>query len=350
MFFKSDNTAPVCPEIMQAIIEANKGFATPYGGDDLSQKLTQSYSDLFETNLAIFPVLTGSAANCLALSVIAPPYGIIYAHPESHIYTDECGAPGFYTRGAKIELIEGDNNKICPKALKKKLEKAGFGNVHASQPALVTITQATELGTIYSVDEIKEISDISHFYGLILHVDGARFANALATLKTSPHKASVEPGIDILSFGATKNGAMAAEAVIFFNKNLVQDFHYRQKNAAHLLSKMRYVSAQLLAYVENDLWLKNARHANQMAKDLADGIIGAQKGKLTSPVQANEIFIEIPHSILDQLEAKGAQFYRWPYPSPTSNLIRLVTSFCTTPKEVQDFLNVLTFDAPKTML
>ncbi|MDP3532509.1 MAG: low specificity L-threonine aldolase [Alphaproteobacteria bacterium] len=339
MYFKSDNTSPICPEMMQAIIDANNGYFTPYGADDLSLKLKSTYSDVFETNVTIFPVLTGSAANCLALSVITPPYGIIYAHSESHIYTDECGAPGFYTRGAKIEPIEGEQGKICPNELKKRLSKAGFGNVHASQPAMVTVTQLTELGTIYSLDELKEISDIAHFYGLPVHMDGARFANAVATLNVSSKKASLDSGIDILSLGATKNGAMAAEAVLFFNEAHVKDFAYRQKNAGHLISKMRFVSAQLLAYVKDDLWLRNAEKANFMAQKLSEGLVNSGKAKILYPVQGNELFVEMDHMLLCHLEAKGAQFYRWS--NADSTIIRLVTSFSTNLEDVHQFLNLV---------
>lgn len=339
MFFKSDNTSPICPKIMQAIIDANNDYFAPYGNDDLSQNLKSIYSNLFETDVCIFPVLTGSAANCLALSVITPPYGIIYAHSESHIYTDECGAPGFYTRGAKIEPIEGDLSKINPQELKKKLSKAGFGNVHASQPAIVTVTQLTELGTVYNLDELKEISDIAHFYGLPVHMDGARFANAVATLGVSPQKASHEAGIDILSLGATKNGAMAAEAVLFFNEEHVKDFAFRQKNAGHLLSKMRFISAQLVAYVKDGLWLRNAEKSNFMAQKLSEGLIKTGKAKILYPIQGNELFIEMDHSLLCHLEAKGAQFYRWPHADSTT--IRLVTSFSTNLEDVHQFLNLV---------
>lgn len=339
MFFKSDNTSPVCPEIMQAIIQANNSYFNPYGTDNLSLNLKEAYTNLFETNVNIFPVLTGSAANCLALSVTTPPYGIIYAHSESHIYTDECGAPGFYTRGAKIESIEGDLGKICPNELKKKLSKAGFGNVHASQPAIVSVTQITELGTIYTIDELREISDIAHYYNLPVHVDGARFANAVVHLNVSPKEVSFDAGVDILSLGATKNGAMAAEAVLFFNESHVKDFSYRQKNAGHLLSKMRFISAQLLAYIKDDLWLQNASKANLMAQKLKEGLINSNKAKILYPVEGNELFVEMDNALLCHLELKGAQFYRWR--NAESTIIRLVTSYSTNLEDIHQFLNIV---------
>lgn len=326
MNFCSDNVTGVSPEIMAALAAANEGAAMPYGQDECSQRLSAQFSELFETDVAVFPVATGSAANALALSVMTPPFGAIYCHAESHINVDECGAPEFYTGGAKLVTLPGDG-KIRAADLAMTLAKAGAGVVHHVQPAAVSLTQATEAGTVYSTDEVQQIAEVTHTHDLKLHMDGARFANAVVSLGCTPADITWRAGVDVLSFGATKNGAMAAEAVVFFNRDLADTFSYRRKRSGHLFSKMRFLSAQLEAYITDDLWLRNAAHANQMAAKLAEGLASLPEVKLCYPVEANEIFIELPTHVIQGLLDDGFQFYRWE--GEASTTIRLVTAFNT---------------------
>lgn len=336
MNFCSDNVTGVAPEIMAALAAANTGAAMPYGNDEYSQRLEAKFAELFETAVTVFPVATGSAANALALSVMAPPFGAIYCHAESHINADECGAPEFYTGGAKLVTLAGTHGKIRAAELATILAHAGAGIVHHVQPAAVSLTQATEAGTVYSAMEVHEIASVAHAHGLSLHMDGARFANAVVSLGCSPADITWRAGVDVLSFGATKNGAMAAEAVVFFNQSLAETFRYRRKRSGHLFSKMRFLSAQLEAYITDDLWLKNAAHANQMAAHLAAGLVKLPGVQLCHPVEANEIFIQLPEAVIEGLVADGFQFYRWE--GEHSTTLRLVTAFNTSQEDVTAFL------------
>ncbi|MFB2892637.1 low specificity L-threonine aldolase [Aerosakkonemataceae cyanobacterium BLCC-F50] len=332
MNFCSDNVTGVAPEIMAALIAANQGTAMPYGNDEYTQRLQTLFSELFETDVIVFPVATGSSANSLALSVITPPYGAIYCHNESHINLDECGAPEFYTGGAKLVTIPGEHGKFSADDLAVKLKKAGAGIVHHIQPAAVSITQATEAGTVYTVDEIRQIAEVTHAHNLSLHLDGARFANAVVSLGCTPADITWRAGVDILSFGATKNGAMAAEAVVFFNKKLAESFAFRRKRGGHLFSKMRFLSVQLEAYIKDDLWLKNANNANNMAAKLVEGLINLPGAKLCHPVEANEIFIQLPEAVIQGVFAEGFQLYRWE--GEDSTTLRIVTAFNTKEEDV----------------
>ena len=334
--FSSDNLTEVCPEIMEALVAANKGNMMPYGADEYTQRLKEKFSELFETPVTVFPVATGTAANSLALSAIAPAYGAIYCHGESHINLNECGAPEFYTGGAKLMTVNGTDAQIHSHDLEKVLEKAGAGVVHYVQPAAVSITQATEAGTVYLPEEITEISKLTHTHNLYLHMDGSRFANAVVSLGCAPADITWRAGVDVLCFGATKNGAMAAEAVIFFDAELAKRFSYRCKRGGHLFSKMRYLSAQLEAYITDNLWLKNASHANKMATKLAQGLVELPLVRLCHPVEVNEIFVEIPESVLAGLRADGFQFYVWQ--QGALPIIRLVTAFNTRDEDVNAFL------------
>ncbi|MCL2933452.1 MAG: low specificity L-threonine aldolase [Trichodesmium sp. MAG_R03] len=336
MNFCSDNVTEICPEIIAALIAANERAMMPYGADKYTQTLESKFSSIFEVPVTVFPVATGSAANALALSVIAPGYGAIYCHAQSHINVDECGAPEFYTGGAKLVTLNGTDAQIHPSELSKALEKAGAGVVHHVQPAAVSITQATEAGTVYLPEEIGEIAKITHGHNLYLHVDGARFANAVVSLDCAPADITWRAGVDVLCLGATKNGAMAAEAVIFFNQDLAKTFAYRRKRSGHLFSKMRYLSTQLEAYITDDLWLKNATHANQMATKLAQGLVELPFVRLCHPVEANEIFVEIPKSVVNSLRGDGFHFYVWQ--EETLPIIRLVTAFNTREEHVDALL------------
>jgi threonine aldolase len=336
MNFASDNVTSVSPEIMAALNAANHGAAMPYGQDEYTQRLENQFKELFETDLAIFPVATGSAANALALSVMTPPFGAIYCHAESHINLDECGAPEFYTGGAKLVTVPGSDGKLYAADLAEVLGHAGAGVVHHVQPAAVSITQATEAGTVYTPDEIHALAEVAKSYSLYLHVDGARFANAIVSLGCSPAELTWRAGVDILCFGATKNGAMAAEAVVFFNQTLARTFGYRRKRAGHLFSKMRFLSAQLEAYLKEDLWLRNAKNANQMARKLAQGLEGLPGVKLCYPVEVNEIFVQLPETVIRGLLAEGFKFYRWQ--GDNSTIVRLVTAFNTSETDVTTFI------------
>ncbi|MGB3263599.1 MAG: low specificity L-threonine aldolase [Microcoleus sp.] len=329
MNFCSDNATGVSPEIMAAIGAANCGAVMSYGDDEYTQRLQVKFSDLFETSVTVFPVATGSAANALSLAVMTPPYGAVYCHADSHINLDECGAPEFFTGGAKLVTVTGDRSKIEADTLAKIIEKAGAGVVHHVQPAAVSITQATEAGTVYNPAEIARISEVVRAHNLHLHVDGARFANAVVSLGCSPADVTWRAGVDILSFGATKNGAMAAEAVVFFNQELAETFPFYRKRSGHLFSKMRFLSAQLEAYITDDLWLKNASHANNMAAKIAEGWAGLEQVKFCHPVEANEIFMQLPESVIASVLAEGFLFYRW-----DGCTVRLVTAFNTREQDV----------------
>src|SRR5208282_2476622 len=261
-------------------------------------------------------------------------------HDHAHIAVDECGAVEFYTHGAKLVLIEGKHGKLTPEAIARALKAFRKGDVHSVQPAVISITQATESGTVYTLKEIAEIAALAKAHGMKLHMDGARFANALAHLGVSPAEMAWKTGIDVLSFGATKNGALCAEAGVFFHPDDARDFEYRRKKAGHLVSKMRFVSAQLLSYLENDRWLATAARANALAKRLAQGLAGVAHADIAHPVEANAIFVHLPDKTVAHLRAGGARFLDWAPPENGRTLIRLVTSFATPDADIERFLDI----------
>ncbi|HXA35336.1 MAG TPA: low specificity L-threonine aldolase [Steroidobacteraceae bacterium] len=337
--FKSDNVTPACDVIMAAIQDANVGSVPSYGGDELTQRLQNVASDVFGREVAIFPVTTGTAANALALSEITPPYGAVYCHDAAHIVTDECGAPEFFTGGAKMIGFPTANGKITPEQLVSAIAFAEDMGVHHVKPGAVSVSQATEWGTVYELSELSALGTVARQHALPLHMDGARFANALVHLGCSPAEATWKSGVDVLSLGATKNGALCAEAVVFFDPARVRDFERRRKRAGHLWSKLRFVSAQLLAYFENALWLANARHANAMASALGEGLRSVRGASLLQSVDANEVFVALPEATVAALENQGFEFYRWPLcTTPTGVAIRLVTSYATPRVHVDEFL------------
>jgi threonine aldolase len=337
--FSSDHVAPACDAILSALNKANEGFVTSYGGDELTAKLQSVASELFEKQVAVFPVTSGTAANALALSQIVPPFGAIYCHEGAHIVTDEAGAPGFFTGGAQLIGFPAADGKIRPEQLTKAVAFAEDLGIHHVKPGAVTLTQATEWGTVYGLDEIAAISAAARQHGLPVHMDGARFANALAHLGCTPAEATWKCGVDVLSLGATKNGALAADAVVFFDPAMARDFERRRKRAGHLMAKLRFVSAQLIAYLKNDLWLNNARHANAMALRMAEGLKSVPGAKLLHPVQANELFVVLPEESARSLEMQGFDFYRWSLHKPASGVtIRLVTCYATASSDVDEFL------------
>ncbi|MBS0613708.1 MAG: low specificity L-threonine aldolase [Proteobacteria bacterium] len=339
MNFSSDNVTPVCEPILAAVQAANVDTVSSYGGDPLTQRLGRVFCELFEREVAVFPVATGTAANALSLSQLAPPYGGIYCHENAHIVTDECGAPEFFTGGAKLLGLPGADGRIRAGQIAAGVAFAQDMGVHHVRPAAVSLTQATEWGTVYPRPLIAEIAATAHAAGLGVHMDGARFANALAHLDCSPAEATWKQGVDVLSFGATKNGALCAEAVVFFDPAKALEFGQRRKRAGHLWSKMRFISAQLLAYLQDDLWLRNARNANQMAGRLGAGLAAIRGVRLLQPVEANEIFAALPESMVVALEKQGFGFYRWPLSAvQDATPIRLVTSWATRANEVEALL------------
>ena len=337
--FSSDHVAPACESIMSAVNQANEGYVTSYGGDDLTAQLQSVASELFETQVAVFPVTSGTAANALALSQIVPAFGAIYCYEAAHIVTDEAGAPGFFTGGAQLIGFPAYDGKIRPEQLTKAVVYAEDLGVHHVKPGAVTLTQATEWGTVYSLQEIAAIGEVAKRHHLPMHMDGARFANALVSLGCTPAEATWKCGVDVLSLGATKNGALGAEAVIFFDPAIARDFERRRKRAGHLMPKMRFVSAQLLAYLKNGLWMENARHANSMAAKMAQGIKSIVGARLLQSVDANELFVALPESTVSSLEMQGFKFYRWPLHLGESGVtIRLVTSYATPSADVEEFI------------
>jgi threonine aldolase len=341
MHFASDNTAPVSPEILAAIAEANTAQVSSYGADALTQRLTNRFKEVFETDLAVYPVSTGSAANALALSCLVNPYGAVICADEAHIATDEGGAPEFFTGGAKLLTVPSADGRITPMQIEAAVARAVDGGVHHVPPEAVSITQSTEWGTVYPAGEVGSIGEVCRRSGLPLHMDGARFANALVHEGCSPAELTWKAGVDVLSFGATKNGALAAEAVIFFNPALAVGFERRRKRAGHLWSKMRFLSAQLHAFLENDLWLANAAIANAHAARLAEGLAALPGVRLMQRVQANELFVAMPAGLIERLQAEGAVFYRWiEMPGESNPIIRLVTSYTTTADQVERFLTL----------
>jgi threonine aldolase len=333
--FTSDNVTPACAQVLEAVVAANADLVPSYGADRYSQRLRDVVSEVFETPVAVFPVATGTAANALALAQLAPPYGGVYCHDGAHIVTDECGAPEFYMGGAKLLGLPARDGKITAAQLSAAVAHAEELGVHHVKPAAVSLTQATEWGTVYSPAQIGEIAAVAREHRLPVHIDGARFANALCFLGASPAAATWKAGVDVLSLGATKNGALCAEAVVFFNPALAENFDRRRKQGGHLWSKLRFLSAQLLAYFEGDLWLRNARNANAMAARLAQGLRAIRGAQLLQAVEANEVFAALPEPIVLRLEREGFGFYRWPYGEPGAGVpIRLVTSYATKSADV----------------
>lgn len=301
--FTSDNVTGACPEVMDAVVAANSGIAASYGDDEWSSSLQTKMSEIFETDVVVFPAVTGTASNALALSVLTPVFGKIYCHELSHINTDECGAPEFFTGGAKLIPLNSANGKITASDLAESIR--GTGNVHVPQPAAVSMTQACETGTVYQLDEILEIVETAHDHGLKVHMDGARFANAIASLGVSPAEMTWKSGVDVLTFGGTKNGCLAAEAVVFFKPELVGNFPFLHKRSGQLLSKMRFISTQLEAYLSDDVWLRNAHHANTMATLLSEGLVDFPDIELAYQTQSNEVFVRLPQSVIEHLNNEG---------------------------------------------
>lgn len=347
MDFASDNSVGASAEILAAVAAANSGAALAYGEDDWTLKARSRLDAIFERQTASFLVATGTAANALALAALTPPYGAVFCHSGAHIMEDECGAPEFFTAGAKLVGIDGAAGKITPEALQATLAVFPAGLVTHVQPAVLSLSQATECGTLYTCAEIAALAAIAHAAGIAVHMDGARFANALVTQNCTPAEMSWKAGIDVLCFGATKNGALACEAVIFFNPKQADNFVYRRKRGGHTLSKGRFLGAQMAAYLDAGHWLDLARQANAHAAKLAAGLAQVPGIRLVWPCAANEIFLLLPGAIDRALRAGGAHYYDWTFnaadrtltnPSKDEIFIRLVTSFATEAAEVAEFI------------
>ncbi len=338
MNFASDNTAPASPEILAALTAASHGAVSSYGADPITARVQDRMDQVFERRVKTYPVATGTAANALALATIVRPFGAVICGEEAHIATDEGGAPEFYMGGAKLITLPSPDGRITPAQIDAAMARAIDGGIHHVLPEAVSITQATEWGTVYSLDQVAAIGAACKRHGLKLHMDGARFGNALAHLGCAAAALTWQAGVDVLSFGATKNGALAAEAVIFFDPALADGFERRRKRAGQLWSKMRFLSAQLDAYLADDLWRRNAAHANRMAQHLAATLRDIPGVALIQDVQANEIFAAMPDDLIEGLHADGAHFYRWiDVPGISLPVVRFVTAFSTTEAEIETF-------------
>lgn len=339
MNFASDNAYGAAPEMLAALANANCGPATPYGGDEITGRVSERLCAIFEREVKAFPVVTGTAANALSLATVSPPHGAIFCHEDSHIAVDECAAVEFFSGGAKVVQLAGASAKLSPQTVERALLRFR-GGVHSPQPSAISIAQATERGTVYRPAEVAALAALARRENMIVHMDGARFANALVHLNCSPAEITWQAGVDVLSFGATKNGALCAEAVIFFNADLARDFEYRRKRSGHLVSKMRFVSAQLDAYLAGGKWLAHARAANALAQRLAKGLSEIAGAELAEPVEANEVFLRLPDAVAQKLRGGGAIFYDWEAPENGRTLIRLVLSFLTPADDVDRFIDL----------
>ncbi|MEL0622441.1 low specificity L-threonine aldolase [Marinomonas arenicola] len=330
----SDNIAGASDSVLEAMMAASKGDAMPYGNDETTAEVTIMLSELFECDLDVFLVSTGTAANVLSVSAMTPPWGSVLCHTESHLMNDESTAPEFYTGGARFVGIEGADAKMDPVLLKKVVSQK-VGDVHSCQPSAVSLSQVTEVGSVYSLDEIRALTDVAKSAVLPVHMDGARFANALVALGCSPAEMTWKAGVDIVSFGATKNGTMASEAIVVFNKALSKELGFRRKRGGHLHSKMRLLSSQMVAYLTDDLWRKNATHANAMMALLQEGLKSVPGVVINTPAQANMLFCTLPAGMAEHLQAEGFAFYggRW-----EEGVVRLVTSFRTPAEGIDAFV------------
>lgn len=328
--FASDNTAGVCPAAWAALVEANLDSAVSYGDDAWTEKVCSRVCEIFETDCQTFLVFNGTAANSLALAHLTRSFESVICHERSHIETDECGAPEFFSGGAKLLRIGGENAKLD---LAEAAEVMGrHRDVHATKVSALSLTQATEVGTVYSPNELDAVAAFAREHGLRVHMDGARFANAVAALDCAPKEITWQRGVDVLSFGGTKNGTAAGELVVFFNRELARDFDYRAKQGAQLASKMRFLAAPWVGLLTGDVWLKNARQANKMAR-LLEEKLRAAGATLAFPREANALFLHLPNDMAEKLEARGWHFYKMIEP----DIYRLMCSWATTPGEIDDF-------------
>ena len=349
MNFASDNAGPMHPKVLAAMTAANEGYAMPYGNDPIMEEVRAAVRTTFEApEAAVYLVATGTAANALALATYTAPWQTVFAHRVSHVEEDECGAPEFFAGGAKLTLIDGDSAKMDPAALRQTILGTGQKDVHSVQRGPVTITQATEVGTVYSLEEIRQITEIAREFGLKTHLDGARFANACATLGCTPAEMTWKAGIDMVSFGGTKNGCAGVEAVIFFDPEKAWEFELRRKRGAHLFSKHRYLSAQMQAYMKDDLWLELGAKANANMARLAKGLASIKGAEIPDAPQANMVFAHLPRAAHKRAMAAGAKYYLFPMnvsleEGPDDELIRcrMVCDWFKTSEEIDQMISTL---------
>jgi len=329
--FASDNNSGICPEVWNAIAEANTGHIAGYGDDPWTARACDLIREWFESDCAVFFVFNGTAANALALASICRSYHAVLCHRTSHIQLDECGAPEFFSGGAKLIPLDGEHGRLDDTAVEQAIQD--HFPLHASKPAAVSLTQATECGTVYQPSQIAAIAEIAHRHGLRVHLDGARFANAVASLQVAPKSITWQAGVDILSLGATKNGGLTAEAIVVFQPELARELDYRIKQAGQLASKMRFSAAGWIGLLGSGAWLKHALHANAMAQRLAKAIAGLPGVKLLHPTDANGVFVDLPSKAIAQLHAQGWHFYV--FEGETG--CRLMCSWDTRPSDVDNF-------------
>jgi len=330
--FASDNTAAICPEAWSAMAEANRESVSSYGEDSWTRQVSERIREIFETDCETFILFNGTAANSLALAQLCRPFEGVLCHERAHIETDECGAPEFFSGGAKLLLVGGSNGKIDLDDAAAVLSR--YQDVHSTRPRALSITQATERGTVYSPDELEKIAEFARNHSLSLHMDGARFANAVASLGCKPKEISWQRGVDVLTFGGTKNGLGAGDLVIFFRNNLARQFDYRFKQGGQLASKMRFLAAPWVGLLANEVWLKNARHANDMARLLEEKLRAAGLAQFAFPREANALFVHLPNEIAARLRAHGWQFLKFIEP----DVHRLMCSWSTTEGEIDEFV------------
>ena len=330
--FASDNTAAICPEAWEALKEANAGGAPSYGDDRWTARVRDRVREIFEADCDVYFVFNGTAANALALAQVCQSFHGVICHEHAHIQTDECGAPEFFTKGSKLLLIGGPDGKI--EIGQAEAVVARQNEPHSHKPRAISIAQATEFGTVYTRNEIAAIADFARTRELFLHIDGARFANAIASLNCAPKAITWEVGVDVLCFGGTKNGTAAGELVIFFNKAISREFDYRVKQAGQLGSKMRFLAAPWLGLVTNDVWLRNAQHANRTAGHLAQRLRNEAKIDIVFPVDANAVFTRMNEQLVRDLHARGWHFYKFVEP----DVYRLMCSWSTTEAAISDFI------------
>jgi len=337
--FRSDNESPAAPAILDALVEANQGTAWAYAEDQWSERLDDAFSGLFGTPTTVLPVSTGTVANSIALASVTPPWGAVYCHRNSHIQNDECGAPEFFGGGLRLVPVDGPDGKFTAQELRRQIRANEGHGVHAYLPSAVSITQSTEAGTIYLPDEISSICRSAEQHGMATHMDGARFGNAVVSLGCHPADVTWRAGVQMLSFGASKNGCFAAEALLLFGRSELKERAERiRKRSGHLLSKMRYVSAQLLAYIDDGLWLDLAGHANRQAACFAEAVSNHPEAALEYTVSANEVFVRWSRDGFQRLEAAGMQFLTWP---GRDDLARFVFSHCTSEAETAELCRAL---------
>lgn len=329
--FASDNYAGVCPEAWAAWQEANHGHAPGYGDDLWTARASDLLRDLFEIDCEVFFTFNGTAANSLSLASLCQSYHSILCHEYAHVERDECGAPEFFSNGTKVLLLPGGAGRIDPAAIEREVRRRS--DIHFPKPRVVTVTQATEFGTVYSVDHLRAIHEMAQKHGLKMHMDGARFANAVATLDLPPKEITWKVGVDVLCFGGTKNGMAVGEAVVFFNHDMAREFDYRCKQAGQLASKMRFLSAPWVGMLQDGVWLKNARQANRMAALLESTLMDLPGLKLLFPRQANSVFVEIPKFAVDAMHERGWMFYSF----IGEGGCRLMCSWDTTESDVEQF-------------